>query len=322
MKSVSIIIPAWNEVRTLGETIKALLNIDYDKKRCEVIVVAGGDDNTYDIAEEMSARMRVFTRYVLIVQQPGGKNSAIQQGIKKAKNDIIVLLDADTIVNQNWLKYMVSPIGQGHCDLTIANAEPVRKNWISEYYMIIKRYFADRIMFYPGHSIAFEANAIENQLEYFFDEGIEVGVDYLLEKRFLEQGKRIMVLEDVVARTHLPSSLKYFVLAELRWLTALIKIDGIHYRTLACHIAVNSALVLVIPLQKFLFLLSLMFHSIYICKRVRMFIVGSGSKEVRNRNIFGFIILSYLLHVVGLVAYLKYFLGLSKDCHLYQGQRS
>ncbi len=321
MTPASIIIPAWNERKCIKATIEALLEIDYDKKRCEVIVVAGGDDNTYEVARGMSQMMSLFSRYIVIPQGPEGKNAGIQQGIKEAKNEIIVLLDADTIVTEQWLKAMTGPIEQGGCDLTIANPEAVRKNWISDYYMLTKAYFLEEITTYSGHSIAFKADIVQSRLDYFFDKAVKVGVDYLLAKRFLEQGQKIRFVKDALVITHLPSSLKYFVLCEFRWITALISIQGVSYRALACNTVVVTALIFALPLSKTLFMLSSLFNTLYIIKRVRMFVIASRHYTTSIRNILGFIMLSYTYHVIGLISHVNYFLGLRYGGHLYQGQR-
>jgi cellulose synthase/poly-beta-1,6-N-acetylglucosamine synthase-like glycosyltransferase len=319
--SVSVIIPAWNESKALKATMEALLDIDYDKKECEIIVVAGGDDDTHEIALRLSEAMDVFPRYIVIPQVLRGKNYAIQQGIKEAKHDIIVLLDADTIVGENWLKRMVNPIEQGTCDLTTGNPEPAKKSWISDYYMITKTYLFDSITTYSGNSMAFRASIVENRLEYFFDRSIRVGVDYLLAKRFSEQGRRIMFVKDAVVKTYLPTSLKYFVLTELRWLTAHIDIDGVSWRALTCNTIMVLALITTIPVSRLLFIMSLVFHSFYIFKRVRMFLISSRSYQTNGRSLVGFIILSYVYHVIGFVCYMRHFLGMSKRNYLYQGQR-
>jgi len=321
MISISIIIPAWNEGKVLEATIEALLDVEYDKKRCEIIVVAGGEDNTYEIARELTIRMEIFSRYVVILQGPQGKNVAIQQGIKEAANDTIVLLDADTIVSRQWLKCMVDPIQQGNCDLTIANPEPVVKNWVSDYYMITKTYFLEGITTFSGHSIAFKSRDVKNLLEYFFDKEVRVGVDYLLAKRFLEHGKRIKFVKDAAVITHIPSSFKYFVLTELRWLTALIHLDGVSYRTLACNSAVTASLILTIPLSKTLFILALLFNVIYMTKRIHMFLIASRNYRTKLRNIFGFIMLSYAYQIIGFISYIGYFWGFTKKSYLSQGER-
>ena len=321
MTTVSIIIPAWNESTTLKPTVQSLLDMDYDTKQCEVIVVAGGDDDTYEIARELSPTMATFMRYVVIMQAPGGKNSAIQQGIQRAENGIIVLLDADTIVSRQWLKCMIDPIEQGRCDLTIANPEPVKKNWVSQYYMINKAYLLDSIVTYSGNSMAFKADIVEDRLQYFFDRKVKVGVDYLLAKRFMSQGLEVVFARDASVTTHAPSCLKYFILTELRWLTALINIDGVSYRALACNTAVVIALMLAIPVSKTLFILSLLFNITYMFKKARMFLVVYKRCNTCVTNLFGFIMLSYAYHVIGFISYIMYFLGLSRESYLYQGQR-
>jgi len=321
MKSVSIIIPAWNEERTLKATLYALLEIDYDKTRCEVIAVAGGSDNTYKIARSLVGPMKPFSRYVVLLQEPAGKNAAIQLGLNVANNAIIVLLDADTIVSKQWLTSMLHPIAQGKTDLTIANPNPVRKNWVSDYYMITKTYFLHRITTFSGHSMAFKASDVKNRLQYFFDRDVKVGVDYLLAKRFLEQGKKIMFVKDAYVTTHIPSSPKYFVRSESRWQTAFINIDGASYRSLTSNGIIVGALAAMVPLNKTLFIVALLLNTVYVIKRARIFLIGSKLYKSRIRNIFGFIILSYAYHLVGFISYLRYFLGLSEQKYLHQGQR-
>lgn len=321
MVSVSIIILAWNEATALKATIDALLCIDYEKKRCEVIVVAGGDDNTHEIAEQLLTTMEAFSRYVVIPQRKRGtKNAAIQQGVKEVHNEVIVLLDADTIVTGRWLTSMVAPIEQGICDLTIANSEPIRRNWISDYYMIIKTYFIDRITTYSGHSIAFRADIIQNEVAHFFDEKIWMGDDYVFLKRVGERGYKTTFLRDANVRTHFPCALKYFLKIESRWLTAYINMTGVNYKTLTCNIIVIGALVCAIPFSGILSMFSLLFNTLYIAKRAHIFLVASREYKTKARRILGFVLLSYVHHIILFVSHMRCFLGLYKDTY-YQGQR-
>ncbi len=73
---ISVIIPAWDDEKVIGATLDALKDFDYPKKRCEIIVIAGGSDNTYVAAEKYSEIMKDFSRYVLLKQTPHGKNAA------------------------------------------------------------------------------------------------------------------------------------------------------------------------------------------------------------------------------------------------------
>lgn len=319
--AVSIIIPAWNESRTLKATLQALLHVEYDKKLCEVIVVAGGHDDTYEMARNVSDAMSVFTRYVVVFQKPEGKNAAIHEGIKKAQSPVIVLLDADTVASEHWLKRMVGAIEKGTCDLAIANPEPVDNTWVSDYYTIMKGYLLDNIVTYSGNSMAFKADVVEGRLGYFFDKNVKVGVDYLLARRFMSQGLKVAFVKEASVVTHVPACLKYFVLTELRWLTARMSIDGVRYRDFLVNTVVVVALISAIPLYKPLFMVSMLCNAIYISKRIRIFRVGLVGNTTKAISLFGFLFLSYVFQIVGFVAHMKRFLGLSKEAHLYQGQR-
>jgi cellulose synthase/poly-beta-1,6-N-acetylglucosamine synthase-like glycosyltransferase len=321
MSLVSIIIPAWNEAKTLKATLGALLAIEYEKNLCEVIVVAGGDDNTYEIAEQLSLQMGIFSTCVVIRQErKGTKNAAIQQGIREANNEIIVLLDADTIVSKEWLKRIVAPIEQGICDLTIANSEPIRKNWISDYYMIVKTSSAEEITTYPGHSIAVRADVVLRDVDRFFDENIWMGDDYILVTRVRESGGKTMFVKSALVKTHFPCSLRYFINIETRWLTAFVHFNGVSARILLKSAVIIASLLTLIPFSWVLFALSLVFHGVYVGKKVKMFRLAARHYETKTIRLFGFVFVSYLHHALQLVAYTRYFLGMWQDTY-YQGQR-
>jgi cellulose synthase/poly-beta-1,6-N-acetylglucosamine synthase-like glycosyltransferase len=321
MTSVSIVIPAWNEATVLGSTLEALLDINYNKDKCELIVVAGGDDGTYETAMKSSARVSGFSRYVVLPQGPDGKNAAIQQGIRAAQNDMIVLLDADTLVSRQWLKGMISPIERDDCDLTVANSEPVKRNWVSDYYMATKAFVFDAVTMFPGGSIAFPATKVRGLLEHFFDKEVRAGVDYLLMKRFSEMGFRVTFAKEACLKTYFPSSFQYFVVSELRWLTALYNIEGINARALASNVAVIGALMFTWPIYQPLFMLSLAFHAAYIGRKIRAFWIGSRRFDTRLVRAFGFVLLSYVYHALGFIAQMKVLMGMSQQNRLRQGER-
>jgi cellulose synthase/poly-beta-1,6-N-acetylglucosamine synthase-like glycosyltransferase len=102
MQPVSIIVPAYNEERHIRSILNSLLEVDYQNK--EVIVVDDGStDKTYSIA---SVYKRYFPngRFSVIRKQNGGKSSALNYGIRFAKGDIIVVIDADSIVERDTIK--------------------------------------------------------------------------------------------------------------------------------------------------------------------------------------------------------------------------
>jgi len=105
LPSITIIVPAWNEEEGIGKTIQSLLKIDYPKKKLEILVVDDGSkDKTYEEAlKHQSSQVKVFKK-----KENGGKFTALNFGIEKAKGEFIVSTDADNLeVMPDALKHMV-----------------------------------------------------------------------------------------------------------------------------------------------------------------------------------------------------------------------
>ena len=89
---VSIVVPALNEERTVEETLKRLLALDFQMFELgkEIIFVDGGStDRSFEIARSV----RNVKAYQL--DRPMGRGAALRTGIEKARGDIIVFFPAD-----------------------------------------------------------------------------------------------------------------------------------------------------------------------------------------------------------------------------------
>tara|TARA_Y100000310_G_C20700547_1_gene829426 strand:+ start:2664 stop:3929 length:1266 start_codon:yes stop_codon:yes gene_type:complete len=108
-KSVSIIIPMYNEKKSAAKTIETALALNYPDKLLEIIVVDDGStDNSLEIAkkyENLSLKkgkiVRVFSK------KNGGKGSALNYGISKSRKEIVVSMDADSFVDPEALRKMM-----------------------------------------------------------------------------------------------------------------------------------------------------------------------------------------------------------------------
>jgi len=115
MKSISIIIPARNEEKYITEIVKQISSVpfvcDY-----EIIFIEGhSNDSTLSeikrVAEEYKNRIDI--RYFL--QDGIGKADAIWKGLNMAKNDILMILDADLTVQAGELpKFYKAIINSGN----------------------------------------------------------------------------------------------------------------------------------------------------------------------------------------------------------------
>ncbi len=107
LPSISILIPAYNEAKTLYKSLNSVLKLDYPKNKLETIVIDNGStDDTLKVAKKF-ARFKVRT-FRLAVRS---KTKALNLGLKHAKGELIGVLDADTFVTKGCLKKMI-----GHLD--------------------------------------------------------------------------------------------------------------------------------------------------------------------------------------------------------------
>lgn len=110
-KVFSVVIPAWNEERT----IKEVIDVFKSHAKChEVIVVSDGStDSTAHIAREAGAR-------VLELAENGGKGEAMEAGIQAAQKDIIFFSDADILgLNHNIISSIADPVLLGRYAMSI-----------------------------------------------------------------------------------------------------------------------------------------------------------------------------------------------------------
>ncbi len=114
MTILSIIIPAYNEEKSVNELLERVKAVDLgmlDVEKELIVVNDGSKDNTADI-------VRKNHKDVLLLDHPEnlGKGAAIRTGIAKAKGDIILVQDADLEYEPCEYSVLLKPIlnGEAH----------------------------------------------------------------------------------------------------------------------------------------------------------------------------------------------------------------
>jgi cellulose synthase/poly-beta-1,6-N-acetylglucosamine synthase-like glycosyltransferase/peptidoglycan/xylan/chitin deacetylase (PgdA/CDA1 family) len=102
--SVSIVVPAFNEVVVIERAVRSFVASDYPE--LEVVVVDDGSaDGTANVVEALGLE------HVRVIRQPNaGKAAALNRGIAAACNEIIVMVDADTVFEPGSLRRLVTPL--------------------------------------------------------------------------------------------------------------------------------------------------------------------------------------------------------------------
>ncbi|OYT26291.1 MAG: hypothetical protein B6U97_04140, partial [Candidatus Altiarchaeales archaeon ex4484_96] len=98
---ITILVPAFNEEKTIADTIESLLRLDYPSHLLDIIVLNDGStDKTGQIAAEYAQRGDIRLIENRINQ---GKAKSLNIGIKEAKGELIATLDADTVIEGDIL---------------------------------------------------------------------------------------------------------------------------------------------------------------------------------------------------------------------------
>lgn len=101
-EKVSVIIPAYNEAKNIGRVLDVLKNIDWLD---EIIVV---DDASADKTSEIASKYQVK---VIRHTKNQGKGGAMATGVKAAKYDLLLFLDADLIgLKEEHLFQILAPV--------------------------------------------------------------------------------------------------------------------------------------------------------------------------------------------------------------------
>jgi poly-beta-1,6 N-acetyl-D-glucosamine synthase len=100
---VSVVLAAYNEEQVIARTLRSVLASSYPLT--EVIVV--DDGSTDGTAERVRAVAKGDSRIRLIQQQNTGKAGALNTGLSAANSEIIVTLDADTVLTKETIERLV-----------------------------------------------------------------------------------------------------------------------------------------------------------------------------------------------------------------------
>lgn len=117
---VSVIVPAYNEARVINRTIETLLAQDYPGELEIVVVDDGSPDDTFEVVRRaFGANPRV----AIYRKSNGGKSTALNLGLARARGEIVICLDADTLFATNTVAELVAPMVDPRVGAVAGNAK-------------------------------------------------------------------------------------------------------------------------------------------------------------------------------------------------------
>lgn len=218
---VSIIVPAYNEERVIAQTVRSLLSSDYPN--FEVIVVDdGSSDRTREVARE---HFGDEPRVQLLTQPNLGKAEALNVGWRRARGEIIVALDADTIFMPATIGALVRRFDDPQVGAVAGNAKVGNRinmvtRWQALEYVTAQN--LDRRAFTKLNCVFIVSGAVgawrRDLLELLGGFSSDtLAEDQDLTIRVRKSGYRVEYAEDAVAWTEAPDTVRTLARQRLRW---------------------------------------------------------------------------------------------------------
>ena len=115
---ISIIIPCYNEQKTIEEIITKINNFcDYEK---EIIVIDDfSDDNSFEILNRLYTENKI--NILLKNLKNFGKGYSVKKGIEKASGEIILIQDADLEYDPNDYYKLIEPFVKHQADVVFGS---------------------------------------------------------------------------------------------------------------------------------------------------------------------------------------------------------
>ena len=215
---VSVIIPAYNESKTIGLCLNSVLNQDYNNEVEIIVVDDGSSDNTLKI-------LKKYKKVKVVKQKHLGKSKALNNGISKAKNDFILVIDADTIIKKDFIREIIKPFSDKKVGATTGIIKlknnkgilPMFQNVEYSFYNLIRHSFSSLFknsVWFLGALACYRKDAIK-KVGLFKTDSLTEDIDLAMEIN--KAGYENISVGNAYGFTHVPANLKSLYKQRSRW---------------------------------------------------------------------------------------------------------
>ncbi|MER6688668.1 bifunctional polysaccharide deacetylase/glycosyltransferase family 2 protein [Streptomyces minutiscleroticus] len=217
-RPVSVIVPAYNEKECIANTLGSLARSTHP---IEIIVVDDGStDGTAEIAESLG-----LPNVRVVRQENAGKPAALNNGVRHAGHDIVVMMDGDTVFEPDTVRHLVQPFADPEVGAVAGNAKVGNRRTVIgawQHIEYVMGFNLDRRMYdllrcmptIPGAIGAFRREAV---LEAGGMSEDTLAEDTDITIALHRAGWRVVYQEHARAWTEAPGSLKQLWSQRYRW---------------------------------------------------------------------------------------------------------
>ncbi|HOX42454.1 MAG TPA: glycosyltransferase [Myxococcota bacterium] len=218
---VTVIIPAFNEEKVIASTLASLQATGYPEAEF-LVIDDGSKDRTAEVVTAIAAR---DPRVRLLSQPNSGKAAAANHALREARGEVIVAVDADTLVAPDAIPKLVRHFVDPNVTAVCGNVEVGNVNsWLTAFQAVEyvtsqnfdRRAFSalNCISVVPGALGAWRRAAVLAAGGYSQDTLTE---DADLTLTILRSGGHVVYESQAIARTEAPESMGGFLRQRFRW---------------------------------------------------------------------------------------------------------
>jgi len=238
--TVSVVIPAYNEGKMVENSILSAIHASYPRSKLEIICIDDGSvDDTWEYMNQLKKRFPKFVKTIRFKKNQG-KRTALAAGFRRAKGEIIVTMDSDTVMEKEALKAIVAPfederIGASTAKVRVYNSKEnlltrmlgVRYTMAFEFFRASRSTF-NTVFCCSGVLSAYRQEIIRNILpqwlnQEFLGQKCTYGDDRSLTNFVLRSGYYTVYQKNAVVYTTVPSNLKKLAKMLARWHKSFIR---------------------------------------------------------------------------------------------------
>jgi len=233
---VTIIVPCWNEEKTVEKTVHSLLDLDYPKDKVTIFLI---DDGSTDGTWEAIKKFPQYPNIKIFQKENGGKYTALNLGLAHTETDFVGCLDADSFADKYSLVRIMSYFEKDPKVMAVApsiiahNSKSVIQHaQKAEYHMSVfmKKMFGfiGGIHVTPGPLTIFRKKVFTDLGPYRHAHNTE---DMEIAYRMQKNHYKIDQCNDAFVYTNTPSTVKKLYRQRLRWIYGFIN-NTLDYKNL------------------------------------------------------------------------------------------
>lgn len=141
---ITVIIPAYNEEKAIQKSVSSVMNQTYQNFQL-VVIDDGSKDKTWELLKSLKDEYK-SSRFLIVKQKNSGKSHAINNALKNyAAGELVMILDADSILEKNAVKNMVKHFSNKRVIAMSSNVRISKSNKLIELSQKIEYFLGYRL---------------------------------------------------------------------------------------------------------------------------------------------------------------------------------